>query len=492
MKTIKFFILLGLLFVLSSCEETVEPECYEVSVLFEENGGSLVSDQIWTCETMSLVLMDSIREGYSFAGWYTDDSFTAEFENKSINDSLDQITLYAKWIEQIYTATVNENREVTITGIIATAVDDIYEIPAMINDFPVVSIASGVFDGYDNIVELTLPDSITMFPQGLLKDLTNIQKLTIPFIGETRDDEDFEGTIDYFFTLEADLPIGRLNTYVPTTLTSLHVTDATYIRRLALSNTNVSELSLNEGIVSLGNNFLMNSDSITELLIPSTVTTIKLLAFEGVNSLQTIEVSGNNNYFATDVAGHALYDYNFEELIKVTSSAKLDGFLIASTTETIYPYAFSNLEIQSITIPNSVFLIYATAFQHTASLTTLTFEENSELVVIGASAFYGSGITSLELPQSVELIERWAFSNCTDLETLIIPLDSDLEVITRESFLGSDNLNNITIPISVISIGEDVFTSTNATINVVADSIPDGWDAEWTSTILPINWGYTE
>ena len=56
--------------------------------------------------------------------------------------------------------------------------------------------------------------------------------------------------------------------------------------------------------------------------------------------------------------------------------------------------------LKAVHIPAGIQKIGVGAFSGTGSLSTVTFEENSALVLIDESAFEGSGLTKIEIPAS--------------------------------------------------------------------------------------------
>ena len=69
----------------------------EYTVAFESNGGSKVEEQIIKENEKCIEPENPHKNGYIFAGWYTDSNLTSKFDfNKAI---LNDITLYAKWIK---------------------------------------------------------------------------------------------------------------------------------------------------------------------------------------------------------------------------------------------------------------------------------------------------------------------------------------------------------------------------------------------------------
>ena len=179
-----------------------------------------------------------------------------------------------------------------------------------------------------------------------------------------------------------------------------------------------------------------------------------------------------NTYAVTSIGQDA---FSWTGLISVT-------FETESKLETIGNYAFYYCSgLNSITIPSGVTTIGNNAFDSTA-LSSITFETGSKLQTIGHSAFYccdrlGSftipsgvtsigfaafqetGLTSITIPASVKSIEDDVFSR-TALSSVTFEIGSKLEMIGNGAFYGCTNLSSITIPASVTSIGESAFDGT--------------------------------
>lgn len=67
------------------------------TVTFVTNGGSAISNQTVTSGAKATKPSDPTKEGYTFAGWYTDAELTTEYDfTKNVTGN---ITLYAKWTE---------------------------------------------------------------------------------------------------------------------------------------------------------------------------------------------------------------------------------------------------------------------------------------------------------------------------------------------------------------------------------------------------------
>ncbi len=70
-------------------------EQYSYDVSFEENGGSVVQDQVVVYGEKLTTPAETLRPGYTFSDWYTDSIFSQRF---SINGPIiEDLTLFAKW-----------------------------------------------------------------------------------------------------------------------------------------------------------------------------------------------------------------------------------------------------------------------------------------------------------------------------------------------------------------------------------------------------------
>ncbi len=81
--------------------------------------------------------------------------------------------------------------------------------------------------------------------------------------------------------------------------------------------------------------------------------------------------------------------------------------------------AFKGTDIVMVIIPNSITTIRSYAFDECAKLTSVIFEENSQLTRIGGDAFSGcKKLTSIIIPEKVTEIGMDAFSQCYDLASV--------------------------------------------------------------------------
>ena len=131
-------------------------------------------------------------------------------------------------------------------------------------------------------------------------------------------------------------------------------------------------------------------------------------------------------------------------------------------------YENTDLELERITIPDSVTILGDKAFSHCPKLTSINIPSN--VTSIGSSTFSGcTGLTSINIPSSVTSIGNYAFYRCTGLTSVNIP--SNVTSIGYEVFSECTRLTSINIPSSVTSIDSYAFSGcTNLTITLSKDS----------------------
>lgn len=133
-------------------------------------------------------------------------------------------------------------------------------------------------------------------------------------------------------------------------------------------------------------------------------------------------------------------------------------------------------DIESVTIPSTVTIIYTGAFAGSTSLKEINFGDSVEF--IDSRAFYGcTALTEVKLPENLKEIGASAFEGCSSLKKVFLPKSLEkmnmqvfcqcpVEEVELEegikkfgsyaSFWGA-NMKELTIPSSVEQIGEFTF-----------------------------------
>ena len=187
----------------------------------------------------------------------------------------------------------------------------------------------------------------------------------------------------------------------------------------------LSEIVIPSSVTSIGDTAFYGCGSLSEIVIPSSVTSIGDGAFSSCSSLKYISIPKsviglNGNPFTR-------WDSKLECLSP--NFVYEDDILFNKDKSRII--SFRNQNIKSYVIPSSV-------------------------TSIGDRAFSGcSSLSEIVIPSSVTSIGEGAFSCCDSLSEIVIP--SSVTSIGKYSFSCCDSLSEIVIPSSVTSIGDRAF-----------------------------------
>ncbi|MBO7600197.1 MAG: InlB B-repeat-containing protein, partial [Lachnospiraceae bacterium] len=88
---------------------------YDVNYILDGGTNNAANPDHHTAVSV-VTLKNPVKEGYTFAGWYTDEDFTAANKVTKINKSEDEVTLYAKWTENVYKISYNKNGGNIVSG----------------------------------------------------------------------------------------------------------------------------------------------------------------------------------------------------------------------------------------------------------------------------------------------------------------------------------------------------------------------------------------
>ena len=271
-----------------------------------------------------------------------------------------------------------------------------------------------------------------------------------------------------------------------------------------LINTSLSDVTIPDGVTSIGNLTFADCNALTRIELPNSVTSIGNNAFSGCSRLTSIIVAeGNPNYSSQD---GILYNKDKTEFIHIPNNIQGSVTISNGVTSIGYSAFYGCSGLTSITIPDSVTSIGYSAFDGCSGLTSITIPDS--VTSIDRYAFYGcSGLTSITIPDSVTSIGLGAFGWCNGLTRISIPFVGDRKdgtsnthfgyifgadsysdnndyvpsslktvVITggtsigERAFSGCTGLTSITIPDSVTSIGSYAFYSCSGLTSI---TIPD-------------------
>lgn len=179
-----------------------------------------------------------------------------------------------------------------------------------------------------------------------------------------------------------------------------------------------------DGTVTAIDNYAFAGTDITSLTIPDGVVWICEGAFESCVSLEDLTIPNS----VTHIGAMAVEFCSALESLTIPSSVKFIGDM-----------AFESTGLTTLTINNGVVAIGATAFESCYDLTSLSIPNSVE--IIGEAAFqYCSSLISVVLGKGVTVLCQSAFGYCESLTTVTIP--STVTTIT-DAFPGSNNIDDI-------------------------------------------------
>ena len=202
---------------------------------------------------------------------------------------------------------------------------------------------------------------------------------------------------------------------------------------------------------------------LTSVTIPNSITSIEDGALSGLDSLYTL----NFNADSCTYMDYALYAADNLTTINIGQNVKM-----------IPAHAFYSCSgLTSITIPRNVKSIGDNAFAYCRNLTTVNFNADS-CTNMGYHSdsnwvfyvFFNCNVSTVNIGSNVKMIPDGGFSGCTNLQSITFP--DSLESIGHLSFMNCTGLASITIPRNVKSIGDNAFwaCSNLTTVNFNADS----------------------
>ena len=309
-------------------------------------------------------------------------------------------------------------------------------------EYRVTSIGSRAFRNCYGLTSITIPESVTSIGEKAFSGCSSLTSISIPEGVTSIGDDAFWGCVKltevHIVSLESWLGInygnrqshpnsvsGSANLYVndvllteieiPSTVTSIPDYAFEYC-------TNLTSIIIHEGVTSIGWNAFTNCINLASITIPTSMTSISAWAFENCSSITSM-------YFGSVASWLGIKYGNPEALPNYYSTSKVDLYV-------------NNVLLTEAEIPSSVTSIPRKMFNELGNLTSVVIPEG--VTSIGEKAFSGcSSLTSISIPEGVTTIGEHAFHNCSSLSTITMP-ESIAEIGTN-AFVGCSSLNSVYI-----------------------------------------------
>ena len=229
---------------------------------------------------------------------------------------------------------------------------------------------------------------------------------------------------------------------------------------------NLQEIIIPPNVTSIGNNAFSSCRNLQEITIPSSVTNIGRDVFSSCWNLQEINVTESNKFYRA-IDG-VLYTKDLKTIICYPQGKGNEKFIIPSSVTRIENEAFRYCgNLQEITLPPSVTSIGDNAFEECIILQEITLP--SGVTSIGDGAFYRCcSLQEISLPSGVTSVGDRAFMECSNLQK--ITLSSRVTSIGDYAFWHCGNLQEITLPSNVTSIGDNAFLACRSLETIILPS----------------------
>lgn len=231
----------------------------------------------------------------------------------------------------------------------------------------------------------------------------------------------------------------------------------------AFSLSEVTKVTLPEGLKVIGGGAFADCRSLEEMAIPASVTTIGGGVFGGWIlprkdekldwAMRKFTVAPGNTACSADDQGIL---YNADQTLLVRCPAGIQGSCVVPDGVTeIAEGAFAHCRgLTELILPSGIQKIGRAAFAHCTGLRELVLPD--EIEVIEDYLLYGcENLIKLPLPQKLRAIGPDAFNGCKSLTEMILP--EGVTSICYRAFADCESLNRISLPDGLMDLYESVF-----------------------------------
>ncbi len=280
------------------------------------------------------------------------------------------------------------------------------------------SVGSFAFYGCSSLEDLSLPSSLTSIGECGFYGCSSLPGVTLPVSVTSFGHNAFWGC-----TGLTAVVIGDLASWCGIEFGGYDANPLYYAHRLILNGTELTALTVPEGVTEIGDYAFAGWSRLTDLTIPDWVRSVGISAFYGCSGLTAVTVPANVR---------SLGEYAFAKCRNLTAVT-----LPAGLTDIAPSLFYGCSGLTDVTIPAGVTSIGGDAFSCCTGLRSILLPDN--VTSIESGAFYGcTQLADFKLPPRVTSIESYTFSDCTGLTTISIPVS--VTSIDDEAFSGCTGL----------------------------------------------------
>lgn len=466
------------------------PSMVSTNFVFHESCTTIRSYAFSCCRLETLVIPNHIKH-------INEESFPYSINliSVTIPDNIEHIYGIFKYATSLKSVTLSQN----ILEIHESSFYECINLTSITLHDKLTYISDKVFFSCVSLTSITIPENVNFIGNNCFAYCTSLKTVTLPNGLKSIENYAFSDCI----SLESiKWPVGETiisegcfcncqklaSIDIPTTVTEF--------RRISFSDCiSLSSISFPSGTTLIGTQSFSNCISLTSITInaieidsyafekcmnltkvtiTSSVAKINKSPFFKCSKLVSIDVSENNNDYAS--YSGSLYSKDLSMLHEVPYGIK-GQLTINKNTLSIGDYALKNCEfITNVILPDSVTYIGVSAFEECLMLSSIKLPR--DLVSISDSAFINcENLASIQFNDKLVSIGKSAFSSCKKLYSVTIPnsvlelgksvfyqsglhyaiLSENLNNISDSAFQECYKLNYIIIPDNIITIGQNAF-----------------------------------
>ena len=324
-------------------------------------------------------------------------------------------------------------------------------------------IQNGAFYGCSDLSSITIPFSVSEIGERAFQDCSGLKSIIIASSVTNIDGYAFyqcEGLTKVIISdIAAWCNISFSNNYSNPLCYAKHIYND--------ADTEITNLTIPSNVSTIKAYSFIGCTGIKTITIPYSVNTIGYSAFEECSGLTKVIASNISKWCNISFSNWGANPLYYAKHLYSDANTEITNLTIPSNVTSIGAYSFIGCSgVKNITIPNGVNTIGYSAFEGCTGITSITLPY--ALTSISSSLLKGcTGLSSINIPSCVSTIGYNAFSGCTNLKTVTIP--KSVNTIENSAFNGCNNLTLVKVYIeSPISITNTTFSNrTNATLCVL-------------------------